>query len=75
MKVRELIEALKRFSGEMPVLTDGYEGGYEEIRNHKSVDVIHEPQKTAYDGEYQDAEVKTAGSIKVVVIGRNRRAD
>ena len=75
MKIRELIEALKQFPGDLPVLTDGYEGGYEEIRCPKSIEVKHEPEKPYYEGEYQAAGEKDSTSIKAVVIYRNRRLE
>lgn len=75
MKVRELIAALKQFPGDMLVLTDGYESGFEETRYPKIIEVKHEPKKPYYDGEYQDTGEKASSSIKAVVIGRNRRAD
>ena len=75
MKVRELIEALKQFPGDLPVLTDGYEGGYEEIRPPKTIAVKHEPQKPYYEGEYQDTEEKNGASLKAVVICRNTRPE
>ena len=75
MKVHELMEALKQFPGDMLVLTDGYETGYDEICRPKTLDVVHEPQKPSYDGEYQDTEGKFDNSITVVVLGRTRRAD
>jgi hypothetical protein len=75
VKVHELIEVLKQFPGDMLVLTDGYEGGYEEIRPPKIIDVKHEPQKPAYEGEYQDTEEKNGVSIKAVVVFRNRRPE
>ena len=75
MKVKELIEALKQFPGDLPVLTDGYATGFEEIRSPKTIEVKHEPQKPYYEGEYQDAEEKSGPSIKAVVIFRNRRPE
>ena len=75
MKVQELIEALKQFPGDMLVLTDGYEGGFEEIRFPKIVEVKHEPKKPYYEGEYQDAEEKSGASMKAVVVFRNRRSE
>lgn len=75
MKVLELIEALKQFPGDMPVLTDGYETGFEEIRSLKTIEVQHEPKKPYYEGEYQDAEEKSGASMKAVVIFRNRRPE
>ena len=75
MKVRELIEALKKFPEDMIVLTNGYESGFEEIRCPKIIEVKHESQKPYYDGEYQSEEENADNSIKAVVIGRNRRPD
>ncbi len=75
MKVRELMETLKKFPGDMLVLTDGYESGFEETRRPEIIKVKREPKQPYYDGEYQSAEEKAGSSIKAVVIGRNRRAD
>ena len=75
MKVKELIEALKQFPGDLPVLTDGYETGFEEIRSPRIIEVKHEPKKPYYDGEYQAVEEKSATSIKAVAIYRYRRPE
>ena len=75
MKVRDLIEALKKFPEDMTVLTDGYEGGFEEIRRPKIIKVKHESENPYYDGEYESVEENDGNSIKAVVISRNRRPD
>lgn len=75
MKVCELIEVLKQFHGDLPVLTDGYEGGYEKVRPPKTIVVEHEPQKPYYEGEYQDAGEKNGASMKAVAICRSRRPE
>jgi hypothetical protein len=75
MKVRELMKALKQFPGDLPVLTDGYEGGYENIRSPKAIEVNPAPEEPDYEGEYQAAEEKGGASIKAVVICRNRRPE
>lgn len=56
MTIKELIEALKPFPGDMAVSTDGYETGYEEIYYPKIIKVRHEPENLYYDGEYQTKE-------------------
>ncbi len=75
MTIQELIEALKQFPGDMMVLTDGYETGYEEICYPAIIKVRHEPENMYYDGEYQVAEEKDTNPIKAVAIFRNRRDD
>lgn len=75
MKVRELMEALKQFPGDMLVLTDGYESGFEEIRSPRIIEVKHESGKPYYDGEYQLIEGKKDSPIKAVAICRNRRTE
>jgi hypothetical protein len=61
--------------GDMMVLTDGYETGYEEICYPQIIEVIHEPENPYYDGEYQVAEEKNVNPIKAVAVCRNRRND
>jgi len=75
MTIKELIETLRQFPGDMMVLTDGYETGYEEIYYPQIIEVRHEPENPYYDGEYQIAEKKDANPIKAIAICRKRRND
>ena len=71
--IRSLIETLKNFPPDMPVLTDGYEDGFEHINAPKIIEVSHKPEKPYYSGEFQKKESSDTQTIKAVVIGRNVR--
>jgi len=75
MTVQELMDTLRGFPGDMMVVTDGYEDGYEAIREPKVIEVKHMPENRYYDGEYQIAGIKDSCSIRAVAICRNRRAE
>ncbi len=61
MKVKELIEQLQKFDPEDIVVVDGYETGFDEV---KEVDYLVglkklPTNKAYYDGEYQEASALT----------------
>ena len=57
MKVKELIEHLQQFDPEQIVVVDGYETGYDEIKEVTRISGLKKlPEgKAWYDGEYQEA--------------------
>jgi hypothetical protein len=57
MKVRELIEQLQKFDPEEIVVVDGYETGYDELKEVEYVAGLKRlpDNKAYYDGEYQEA--------------------
>ena len=71
--VKELIEQLQKLPQDLPVLTTGYESGYENIREPKIVKVEYKPNSAYYDGEFQEAEEKAAGIFESVVLEREVR--
>lgn len=57
MKVSELIENLKQFNPELEVVVDGYETGYDILKEISQIVVIPASKnKGWYDGEYRDIE-------------------
>lgn len=56
MTAAELIERLKTLPPESTVLVQGYETGYDDIVNLKSVDVVRYRKAQEWDGEYQAAD-------------------
>ena len=69
MKVKELIELLQKFDPEEIVVVDGYETGFDELREVEYLAGLKKlpADKPYYDGEYQEAnniswlqEIKTA---------------
>jgi hypothetical protein len=57
MKVKELIEQLQKFDPEQIVIVDGYETGYDEVKEIKYLSGLKKlpEDKAWYDGEYQKA--------------------
>lgn len=55
MNVRELIEILGEYDGEMKVLVDGYENGYDELEEVASLEVYRVKRSGDYDGAYRNA--------------------
>ena len=54
--VRQLIEILKSLPQDLPILTSGYESGYENFYQPEIAELKHEPENMYYDGEFQVAE-------------------
>ena len=71
----QLIEALKKFPSDMPVLVSGYESGYENFFEPFSKKVKHVPENPYYDGEFQDSEEENGKVIEAVVLQRVVRDD
>jgi len=51
--VSELIEILQQYPADMPVVVSGYENGYENFYQPFVKKVIHQPENTYYDGQFQ----------------------
>jgi hypothetical protein len=73
--VGELIEILKVFPTNMPVVTSGYEDGYDNISQPKILKVKHEPESKYYSGEFQIAEDIDKETIEVLALQRVVRND
>jgi len=61
MKVKELIEQLQKFDPEQIVVVDGYESGYDEVKEIQYIAGLsywarNNGDKHWYDGEYQKVE-------------------
>ncbi|MFU8767842.1 MAG: hypothetical protein ACNA7I_09330 [Candidatus Methanoperedens sp.] len=68
--VGQLIESLKSLPQELPVLTSGYENGFENFYEPCIIKVKHEPGNPYYDGEFQVAEDGDEETFEAVVIRR-----
>ena len=55
--VGQLIEVLQSLPQDLPVLTSGYENGFENFYPLDIIKVKHEPESPYYDGEFQVVEV------------------
>ena len=68
--VGQLVEILKTLPQDLPVLTSGYENGFENFYQPDIVKVKHEPENMYYEGEFQVADEGDVGTFDAVVIRR-----
>ena len=68
--VGQLVDLLKTLPQDLPVLTSGYENGFENFYEPTIIKVKHEPENPYYDGEFQVAGDRDEGTFDAVVIRR-----
>ena len=68
--VGQLVEFLKTLPQDLPVLTSGYESGFENFYPPGVIKVKHEPENMYYDGEFQVAEDDGEETFDAVVLKR-----
>jgi hypothetical protein len=51
--VEELIEILQQYPKKMPIVVNGYEGGYENVNTPVVQKIKHKPGSPYWDGEFQ----------------------
>ena len=73
--VKELIEALKSFPSELPVIVSGYENGFENFYQPTTIKIKHEPENMYFDGEFQATEKDDEESFDAVILQRVLRDD
>lgn len=69
--VGELIEILKEYPIDMPVIVSGYENGYENFYHPTVQKVEHLPENMYWDGEFQIDE----NGINALILEREERND
>ncbi len=73
--VKELIEILKDLPQDLPVLTSGYESGFENFYYPSIVELKHVPENMYHDGEFQAGEDGDADIFEAVILQRVMRYD
>ena len=68
--VGQLVEFLKTLPQDLPVLTSGYENGFENFYPLSIIKVRHEPENEYYEGEFQVAEDGDERTFDAVVLRR-----
>jgi len=68
--VGQLVDFLKTLPQNLPVLTSGYENGFENFYEPSIIKVKHETENPYYDGEFQAAEDEDEETFEAVVIRR-----
>jgi len=67
MKVKELIERLSQENPEMRVVVNGYEGGYNELKNVRHIQIIPNPSKKWWYGEFEEAPDEAQAEIAILL--------
>ena len=73
--VKELIEALKSFPSDMPVIVSGYENGFENFYQPTTIKVKHEPENMYFEGDFQAGEEEDEDLLDAVILQRVIRDD
>jgi len=73
--VGQLVEILKSLPQDLPVLTSGYESGFENFYHPVIVNLKHEAVNMYYDGEFQSADERDEDTFEAVVLQRVVRDD
>jgi len=68
--VSQLSDVLNSFPQNLPVLTSGYEDGFENIYYPKIFELKHEPENMYFSGEFQISDTQDENRFKAVVINR-----
>ncbi len=71
--VGEMIEVLKSFPSDLPVITNGFNSGYENIVYPCVIKVKHKPENTYHNGEFQDAKDNDKDTFEAVALRREVR--
>jgi hypothetical protein len=71
--VKELIEILNELPPDLPVLTSGYEDGFENFHQPSIIKVKHLPGNPYYDGEFQISDDGDDVVFEAVVLQRVMR--
>jgi hypothetical protein len=72
LTVKQLIEELSKYPSDMPVMVDGYEGGYNAVVPEKIyLAEVHYHPREAYYGDYQIAQPgRPVESQQVLILSR-----
>jgi hypothetical protein len=73
--VGQLVSILQALPQDLPVLTSGYESGFENFYPPKIVELKHQPENNYYEGEFQEADEKDKNTFKAIILQRVLRDD
>ncbi len=73
--VKELIEILKTFPEDLPVLVSGYKTGYEDFYHPFVCELVRKSENMSWDGEYQIPEKGEVAELSALILARMNRDD
>ena len=75
LTVGQLIELLQVLPQDLPILTNGFKSGFENIYNPEVVELKHEPENLYHHGEFQVAKRNDNNTFQGVILQRFIRDD
>ena len=69
------MDILQTLPQDLPVLTSGYESGFENFYRPEILELKHEPENPYFEGEFQVADEKDKNTFKAVILHRVMRHD
>lgn len=75
LNVGQLIELLQVLPQDLPILTNGFKSGFENIYNPEVVELKHEPENFYHHGEFQVANKNDKNTFQGVILQRFLRDD
>ena len=73
--VGQLVDILQTLPQDLPVLTSGYESGFENFYRPEILELKHELENPYFEGEFQVADEKDKNTFKAVILHRVMRHD
>lgn len=71
----QLVDILQTLTQDLPVVTSGYESGFENFYPPKIVELKHQPENKYYEGEFQETDEKDQDTFQAVILQRVLRDD
>ena len=75
LTVKELMEILKTFPEDLPVLVSGFKTGYECFYYPEIRELVHQPENMYFDGEYQIPGKGETAELSALILERMNRDD
>lgn len=73
--VKQLVEVLKTFHEDMPVLVSGYKNGFDNFYLPEMVKLTYKPENMEWDGQFQVPIKNEASTLTAVILQRVFRND
>lgn len=68
MTVAQLIESLKWYPQDLPVVVSGYEGGYNDVDSFERIKIVRGHNKSWYYGKHEDVSMINDEEVKKTAV-------
>lgn len=75
LTVGELIERLRQFPDDMPVVLAGYEGGFNDPLHIRKVGIKRDANRESWMGQHEEAASSDAATTALCISGHNQLSD